>query len=318
MFRKWWPWIIGLVVLSWAAYLIFFLRNDNEDALVDAKIPEETKQSIRDLSRRSGEFQIDFVTRLKKKDYNNDSDIGQDPVNNYLLLEDDNFIIYFRETGNEEARARKILESANQAVLPLKSFFGHYFYPNLVNGRKLVFYLAPDRPDYNAACSKLGNAPPGWSAAVTYMIYGEDGQNMCKGIVLSEQVSMADVKRVTWHEMTHFTHLQSLNLTLKRNLLDWECEGIAGYFAGDNWTVPYNPDMILNIDLTSSTSDYTDSYWIGLSVFTYFKTKYGESNMRRLIQDSYDSYIVEIFPLYTSTNFTSFQSGWKRYCNDMY
>lgn len=276
--RKYLIWILGLAGIFWVVLFIVLVNKPKHESLLDAKIPEETKEFFRNLASQGSEVTIDFIKKLTKRDFDNNYDFGKKSENGFQILEDNNFIVYFRNTKTEASRAHSTLRYANAAIEPLKSFFGTYFFPSSTESRKLTLYLAANKNDYMETCKGLGFESPNWSAAVTLMVYDNYGKAICKGIVIGETVqdnSQNNLEKVIWHEMAHFTHFLAVDLSQKKKFLNWEIEGTASYFAKEDR--PINRDKIKSIQLEEQLENYLDTYWVGNSVFQYVTSNYGNT-----------------------------------------
>jgi len=307
-------WVIGIVFLVWLVYFIIRVSNPSDLSLVDAKIPEETKDFFRNLARSGSEINIDFIKKLTKRDFDNDKDYGRKTGKEFLILEDENFIIYYHHNDEELDRARLTLRYSSNAIPSLTNLFGTYFYPSLVGGRKLPVYLASSRNDYNQICQGLGFKAENWSAAVTCMIYDDAGKSVCKGIVLGETVyedSGNALKKTIWHEMTHFVHFTAVDLIQKKVFYNWEYEGLASYFAQEKRGI--DRSIINSVKLDGQIANYLDSYWVGYSVYEYIELRYGITAIHQLIKSSYNEKITASVSGVTQNSFSSFESGWRNY-----
>lgn len=306
---------VSIFIGVWIFSIIYsFELGKDTPPLIEAKIPESTKDFFSKLARLGSEVNIDFIKRLTKRDYDNEKDYGKEKDNQLLTLEDENFIVYYHSSKKELIRAQSVIQYANRAVQPLKALFGTYYYPSLVQGRKLPIYLAASRQDYNEIGRGLGFEMMEWSAAVTCMIYDNQGKNVCRGIILSEKVyDNADnsLEKVLRHEMAHFDHFSAIDITQKTKVLNWECEGIASYFAKEDR--PINRTKIKSIQLDEQLENYLDSYWVGSSVFQYAASNYGNRAVPKIIQGSLKQNITDITPEVFNISFSGFENGWKNY-----
>jgi len=306
--------VIGVLVIAWLVFFILRLSKPSDQALIDAKIPEETKDFFRTLARSGSEINIDFIKKLTKRDFDNEKDFGRKADNAFQKLEDDNFIVYYHDNDKELIRAQSTLKFAKSAILSLTELFGTYYYPSLVEGRKLPIYLASSRPDYKKVCKGLGTEIPDWSAAVTYIIYDDKGKSVCKGIILGETVyddGNNSLKQTLWHEMAHFVHFTAVNLFQKKYFYNWEYEGLASYFAQEKRGI--DRSIINSVKLDGQIANYLDSYWVGYSVYEYIELQYGITAIHQLIKRSYNEKITASVSGVTQNSFSSFESGWRNY-----
>lgn len=311
--------VISIFLGVWISFIIYsFDQGKDTPPLIAAKIPEKTKEFFRNLALKESEINIDFIKKLTKRDYDNKKDYGKKTDKDFKLLEDEYFIIYYHNNANELERAHMTILAANNAIPYLKALFGKYFYPTLVEGRKLPIYLANSREDYNQICRGMGFDPINWSAAITHMTYDNQGKSVCRGIVLSEMVYNKDdvneIKPTLWHEMAHYVHFTAVDLTKKVNFYNWEYEGIASYFAGEIRQVPNDKGLINSIRLNEQTANYLDSYWVGDQFYCYLKSKYGQGIIPKLIQTSYTEPITYVMTDFTKLSFEGIQADWRHYC----
>jgi hypothetical protein len=298
-------------------YFISLVGKSDQEALVDAKIPEETKEFFRSISRMGGGINVDFIKKLTRRDFDNEEDFGKKTTNGFRILQDDNFIIYFRDKDSEKTRAQAVLKIAGEATEPLSSFFGNYFYPSAVEGRKLPIYLAVSRDDYYEICRSIGFNTPKWSAAVTSVVYDNTGKCICRGIVLGERVTLDapdDMRKTLWHEMAHYVHFTAVDLTRKTEFFNWEYEGCASYFAGEKRSVPPDKEKVRNIKLTEQTTDYLDAYWVGDYFYHYIDSKLGHETVPRLIRESLTQSIISSTSSVMQMPFSDVENGWRNYC----
>lgn len=318
MNRKFLLLIAGVFLFClWLGITIYtFTKDEGTPPITEAEIPESTKQFFRQLGEL-GHIQIEWVKKIKEKEYDNDNDEGQ-KSGDFRYIEDGNFVVYFRDNSLEKIRAERTLKQANNAIRPLAELFGKYFYPAIVKGRKLPIYLATDSKDYTKILSEMGGQGAVPSVGITYMKYSSDGDNLCSGIVLNGEIEDESYgsdypEIVLRHEMAHYVHLTSIDYYKKNGYLGWECEGIAGYFANEERSIP-PPSSINKIHLDKDCENYHDNYWVGLKVFEYIESQNGKDKVKEFLQKSYYESAVKVIPVISNQPFQKFEEGWKIYC----
>ena len=312
--RNYLLWILGILGIFWVVLFIVLFNKPKHEAWVDAKIPEETKEFFRNLAKQGGEINIEFIKKLIKKDFDNEGDIGNRQEAGFIKLEDEYFIVYYHRNDYEKRRADNTLRYAHEAVQPLTSLFGLYFSPNRINGRKLSIYLTDSRKDYDKVCIGLGEKAQGWSAGVTFMVFDDSGKSVCRGIVISDLVGKSGyngIKETIWHEMAHFDHFSAMDITKKTIVLNWECEGIASFFAKEERKI--DRSKIKSIQLDGQLENYLDSYWVGNSVYKYIDGKYRTRVVPTIIQSSFSKNMIECFNAVTDKSFKAFEYDSRRY-----
>ena len=310
-------WIIGLVALSFLTTILTFVFNKDAPPISALEIP----QSTIDFFKKIGDLdhiKIKFVDSLNTDDYNNNKDFGS-KESDFEKIEDDNFIVYYRDSNLELERANKTLQYANESIYHLSDFFGKYYYAKDAKNRKLSIYLAISEDDFAEISEKVGGSTVDWAAGITFNSFSSDGETICNGIVLNSMVQdgeSTDLKKVVFHEMAHYNHFQCMDLTRTEKIyMDWEVEGIASYFAKDwNKRIPDNKN-INDYSIMESPENYLDSYWIGYHVFSAFEVNYNSNNFHKLIKESYTKSIIDAIPLVSGYNVESFDKIWRLHCN---
>lgn len=307
-------WIIGIIAFSFLTTILTFVFNKDAPPISALEIPQSTIDFFKKIGDL-GHIKIKLVDSLDVDDYDNEKDYAD----NFKKLEDENFIIFYRDANQELERAKKTLEYANQAINPLADFFGKYYYAKDAKNRKLPIYLAVSQDDFNKIAINIGGSTVDWAAGLTFNSFSSDGEMICNGIVLNSMVQdgeSTDLKKVVFHEMAHYNHFQCMDLTrTEKTYMDWEVEGIASYFAKD-WNKRIPDDKNINeYSIKESPENYLDSYWIGYHVFSAFEDKYNSNNFHKLIKESYTQSIIDVIPLVSGSNVESFEKIWRLHCN---
>lgn len=311
-------WIIGLVAFSFITTLLTFFFNKDAPPVSEFKIPDATIDFFKKLSDLS-HIKISLVDSLKLDDYDNNKDYGSNE-GDFKKIEDDNFIIFYRNANQEFERANKTLEYANEAINPLSDFFGKYYYARDTKDRKLAIYLAISADDFGNISQKIGGSKVDWAAGLTFNSFSSDGDKKCEGILLNSDVQdkgVTDLKTVLFHEMAHYNHFQCLDLIHKIGFMNWEVEGLASYFAKD-WTkqIPSSID-INDYNLKTDPSNYADSYWMGYHVFAVFEEKYAKSGLKNMLTASFSKSLEVAIPEGSNQTFDVFQNDWRNHCDGL-
>lgn len=297
------------IIFSLFGTFITFIFNRDAPPVSALEIPQSTKDFFKRISDL-GHIKFDFVDSLDLGDFDNNGDYSED----FKKLEDDNFIVYYHDNNNELSRAQKTLEYANMAIPELASFFGKYYYAKDVNNRKLSIYLTVSQNDFNETAINIGGSSVDWAAGLTFNSYSSNGDKMCRGIILNSMVQdgeSTDLKKVVFHEMAHYNHFQCIDLIQKNDFMDWEVEGLAGYFAQD-----WNKEIPTGIDfnaysLQNDPSNYRDSYWMGYHAFG-LATSIGR--FKEILQQSYSSSLMKAIPENVGCTMAEYDNRWRSYC----
>jgi len=305
--RKWI--LLGLVSFSFLSIVLTFIFNREAPPVSALEIPQSTKDFFRKLSDL-GHVKFDFVDSIDIGDFNNDNDYSSD----FTELGDENFIVYYRNGGNEEKRAKQTLHYANEAIPELAAFFGKYYYAKDAKKRKLPIYLAVSEDDFSAISKKICGKSVEWAAGLTYNTYTTNGDKMCMGIVLNYNVQDGepnDLKKVVFHEMAHYNHFQCMDLLKKNKYLNWEVEGLASFFANDwNKTIPTGTD-ITDYSLQKDPANYVDSYWMGYHAFGLAR-EIGQ--LSDILQKSYSESLMEAIPQQAGCSMSAYDNQWRAHC----
>jgi len=305
--RKKWI-LIGLVSFSFLSILLTFIFNRDAPPVSALEIPQSTIDFFKKLSDL-GHVKFDFVDSLDVDNFDNDKDYAD----NFKKIEDDNFIIYYRDKPKEKLRAKKTLEYANQAVPDLDRFFGKYYYARDVNNRKLPIYLAASKSDFSEIAEKVGGTAVSWAAGITFTTFSSDGTKVCEGIVLSSTVqddSRTDLKKVVFHELAHYNHFHCMNILQKTEFMNWEVEGLASFFANDwNKEIP-SFTQLSKYSLMKDPANYTDSYWMGYHAFGLASSK---GRLKAIVEDSYSESLLTAIPQNAGCSMDEFDQQWRNY-----
>lgn len=307
---------IGFIVLSFLGTILTFVFNRNAPAVSDLEIPQSTKDFFKKLSDLS-HIKINLVDSLNLDDYDNNKDYGSNE-SDFKKIEDDNFIVFYRDSNQELERANKTLEYANEAINPLADFFGKYYYAKDAKNRKLSIYLAVSADDFGNISQKIGGSKVDWAAGLTFSSFSSDGDKKCEGIILNSDVQdkeSTDLKTVLFHEMAHYNHFQCMDLIHKSAYMNWEVEGLASYFAKDwNKQIP-SAININDYNLKIDPSNYADSYWMGYHVFAVFEEKYANSGFKNMLTTSFSKSLEISIPEASNESFDVFQNDWRNHCD---
>jgi len=302
--------LLGLGSFSFLSIVLTFLFNRDAPPVAALEIPQSTKDFFKRLSDL-GHLKFDFVDSLDVGEFDNDKDYAD----NFRKVEDDNFIVHYRNKPKEKIRATKTLEYAKQAVPNLEQFFGKYYYARNTNNRKLPIYLAVSELDFSAISKKVGGSDVPWAAGVTFTTFSSDGTSICDGIVLNSMVrdnsESADLKKVVFHELAHYNHFQCINMIEKKDFVNWEVEGLASYFANDwNKEIPRGT-RISKYSLLKEPSNYADAYWMGYHAFELASSK---GRLKDILQDSYSENLLTVIPKKAGCSMAEFDKQWREYC----
>lgn len=307
-------WIIfGLVFFSFLSIVLTFIINRDAPPVSSLEIPQSTIDFFKKLSDL-GHIKIKLVDSLEVNDYDNEKDYSD----NFKKLEDENFIIFYRDSEEEYKRANQTLKYANEAIKPLSDFFGKYYFAKDANNRKLSIYLAISADDFGNISQKIGGSKVDWAAGLTFNSFSSDGAKKCEGIILNSDVQdqhTNSLKTVLFHEMAHYNHFQSMDFIHKDGFMNWEVEGLASYFAKDwNKQIPSSVN-INNYNLKTNPSDYADSYWMGYHVFDVFEEKYNKVRFKNMLTLSFSKSIEIAISEESNNSFDYFQKDWRIHCN---
>lgn len=304
---------IGFVVLSLFGTILTFIVNRDAPPVSDLEIPQSTKDFFKKISDL-GHIKFDYVDSLDLGDFDNDKDYSGD----FKKLEDENFIVYYRDKSGEQTRATKTLQYANQAIAPLTDFFGKYYYAKDVKNRKLPIYLAVSESDFADISQEVGGSRVDWAAGLTFNSFSSNGDKKCEGIILNSDVQdmeSNDLKTVLFHEMAHYNHFQCMDLINKNGFMNWEVEGLASYFAKD-WNKQIPSGININdYNLKKDPSNYADSYWMGYHVFAVFEEKYSISDFKKMLISSFSKSLEIAIPEVSNGSFELFQNEWRTHCS---
>jgi hypothetical protein len=307
---------ISFIALSLIGTIVTFIFNNDAPPVADLKIPKSTSDFFKKLSDLS-HIKINLVDSLNLDDYYNSKDYGSNE-SDFKKIEDENFIVFYRDSNRELERANKTLKYANQAIAPLSSFFGKYYYAKDTKNRKLSIYLAISADDFGNISQKIGGSKVDWAAGLTFNSFSSNGDKKCEGILLNSDVQdkgSADLKTVLFHEMAHYNHFQCLDLIRKNGFMNWEVEGLACYFAKDwNKQIPSNIN-INDYNLKIDPSNYADSYWMGYHVFAVFEEKYANSGFKNMLTASFSKSLEISIPEASNDSFDAFQNDWRNHCD---
>lgn len=300
---------IGFIIFSLFGTFLTFIFNRDAPPVSALEIPQSTKDFFKRISDL-GHIKFDFVDSLDLGDFDNGGDYSED----FKKLEDENFIVYYHDNDDELVRAQKTLKYANMAIPELARFFGKYYYAKDTKNRKLPIYLAVSQADFDNTANRVGGSSVEWAAGLTFNSFSRNGDKICDGIVLNSMVQdgdATDLKKVVFHEMAHYNHFQCMDLLQKPKYMNWEVEGLAGYFAQDwNKEIPGGVDFNA-YSLQRDPPNYTDSYWMGYHAFG-LATSLG--SFSAILQKSYTSSLMEAIPENVGCSMNEYDNRWRSYC----
>jgi len=303
---------IGIILLSLFGTILTFIFHRDAPPVSALEIPQSTKDFFKNLSDL-GHIKFDYVDSLDIGDFDNDNDYSGD----FKKLEDENFIVYYRNKPEEASRAAKTLQYANQSIAPLTDFFGKYYYAKDVKNRKLPIYLALTESDFADISQELSGSTVEWAAGLTVNSFASNGDKLCNGIILNSTVREnegSNLQTVVFHEMAHYNHFQCMNLLEKRDYMNWEVEGLASYFAKDwNKKIPSTAEMS-QYSLLTDPDNYADSYWMGYHAFG-LADKMGR--LPQILQDSYSKSLIDAIPGHAGCSMSEYDDKWRNYCNQI-
>lgn len=308
--------LVTFFIGAWLVLLIFMFNIGYETPpLRFADIPQQT---------------IDFLTKLKsqivvynpnprKEDWNNNK-AGDDYLKSYKCLEDENFIVFYTPNTPSEKHAKETLITANHAIKPLEQMMGKYYYPKMLNNRKLQFFVTNTRDEYNKIVTHLirSDFSDQWSTGITCYELSSMGV-LTLGIVLSDRtwenasVEHLPGQRVIWHEMNHYVYLTSLDLNKIQQPYAWHLEGVAEYFAGADRSYEIKDNKLRDIDLSHDLKNYYDNYWVGCSVMKYIHVTYGALKTKDYIKRTYNTEISASVQKEFNTSLADFDRNWEAY-----
>ena len=326
--------LLLLIPLLWNCAFIKWCIDTRYDApLTEAVIPESTLAFLDSLSKRliggDDHLVLHRVDSIDADSWNNDHDFGRRDSNDFYVYEDDTMFVIYSDKNNQELLA-KTLEYAKSAVRPLEQVMGRYYYPYMVNGRKLPLYLCSGEDNYQYACRSLASDDEDYSDTWGLCVQSYSGYEvMTLGITLNygsmQKISHnpdLDLKATIWHEMNHYVYFQSIDLSKEISLHTWMYEGLAEYFSSNvkRQTTSLNSvekKAVYNNDFNSSFTPFLFNYSGGELFYDYLEAAYGEDGVKEFIQDIYSRPLHEAFQdLGTVSDMA--RQGWVGYVEDNY
>ena len=296
--------LVLLIPLLWNCAFIKWCLDTRYDApLTEAVIPEGTLAFLDSLGKRllNGDDHLVLHRRdsLDADSWNNDYDFGRRDTNGFYVYDEDTMFVIYSDKNDPDLLAMT-LEYARSAVRPLEQVMGQYYYPYMVNGRKLPLYLCTDEDNYQYACRSLCNDEDDYSNT-----WGLCVQSYCGYDVLAQGITLnygsmkrlshnpdLDLKATIWHEMNHYVYFQSIDLSKEISMHTWMYEGLAEYFSSNvkRQTTSLNStekDAVYTNDFSSSFDPFLFNYSGGELFYDYLKASYGEKAVREFVQDIY-------------------------------
>jgi hypothetical protein len=287
-------------------------------ALIYAKIHPETIRFLDSLSNRLDLF-INYNPGIRPEDWRNKRNYGEDSKTGLKKIEDDNFIIYFKDTNIEASRAEKILKQANEAIPDLAGLMGKYPYPADVNDRKLPVYLAESQDEYRRIAIILGGSPKNnynSTLGLYFSSYSRMG-NLTAGILLNPKIWRNDsyAEQVLRHEMNHYVYFTLIEYDKTVRPYMWVYEGLAEYFSKEKAFSLTNNQILQckQYSLSSTFPDYISNYWAGESVFRFMEYAYEKEYVKAFIRNTYSSTIEQSSSSTFDKNLYRIESEWKQW-----
>ncbi|MBR5103054.1 MAG: hypothetical protein IKV05_00015 [Bacteroidales bacterium] len=296
--------LLLLIPLLWnCAFIKWCIETRYDAPLTEAVIPESTLAFLDSLSKRllSGDDHLVLhrVDSINVDSWNNDHDFGRRDSNGFYVYEEDTMFVIYSDKNDSELLA-KTLEYARSAVRPLEQVMGQYYYPYMVNGRKLPLYLCTDEDNYQYACRSLCNDEDDYSNTWGLCVQSYCGYDvLAQGITLNygsmSRISRdpdLDLKATIWHEMNHYVYFQSIDLSKEITMHTWMYEGLAEYFSSNVKRQTTSLDSVekkavYTNTLEASFDPFLFNYSGGELFYEYLKATYGERVVLDFIQDIY-------------------------------
>jgi len=302
-------------------FLIYFFNvGKGTPPLIFANIPKITIDFFNNLPDTL-DLGFGYNPNPKTSDWYNNNNLGENPENGYLKLEDSLFIIYYYPEVKSEALRTK--DNAHKAIIPLIDLMGKYHYPYLVNNRKLPIYVPKDCKSYNATISniqknKLVEYCDG--ALGIYLFEVSKMGTLAKGIVLNPIIfnDLLTEKVTLWHEMNHYVYFNEFRFDSINEPAVWVFEGLAEYFAN-------NKERLSDVDTTkldkihlNKQFNFDDNYWVGYTAYKAMEKKYNRTKLKKYIQLIYskapENAIKEIYGIFIS----DFEEYWKKDAKELF
>jgi|GEM_PF-1919744 len=279
--------------------------------------PESIAKFNKKMAEAGDQGSLFVLEQLVLSQWDNENDYGAQDTAGWTHIEDDRFIVYYKDDLNNvwKQNAQLTLRLANEAIPQMKAVFGKYTYPEDINGRKLPIYLPPTRSQYGETISILYGGPTDSEGSLGMTIYkvSQSGY-LPMGIVLLKDLfdKNADFCNslvvVLPHELSHYVYASLFQFSDDCVPMNWVKEGIADYVAGRNPQVQGQDsvDFIerycdLKKDFPVEKGNFSNNqYWAGESFFNFIKEKYGKEKVNEFIQSTYtisiDSALLVTFP----------------------
>lgn len=326
--------LVLLIPLLWnCAFIKWCLDTRYEAPLTEAVIPEGTLAFLDSLGKRllNGDDHLVLHRRdsLDADSWNNDHDFGRRDTNGFYVYDEDTMFVIYSDKNDPDILAMT-LEYARSAVRPLEQVMGQYYYPYMVNGRKLPLYLCTDEDSYQYACRSLCNDDEDYSNT-----WGLCVQSYCGYDVLAQGITLnygsmkrlshdpdLNLKATIWHEMNHYVYFQSIDLSKEISMHTWIYEGLAEYFSSNvkRQTTSLNStekEAVYTNDFNSSFDPFLFNYSGGELFYDYLEASYGEKEVREFIQDIYsrplDEALVDL-----GSGVEHARKGWVGYIEENY
>ena len=326
--------LLLLIPLLWNCTFIKWCIETRHDApLTEAVIPESTLAFLDSLSRRviygDDHLVLHRVDSIDVNSWNNDYDFGRKDSNGFYVYEEDSLFVIYSDRNSQELLG-KTLEYAKSAVRPLEQVMGQYYYPHMINGRKLPLYLCFDEDNYQYVCRSLANGEGDYSHTWGLCVQNYSGYDVItQGITLNygnmKRVSSnpdLDLKATIWHEMNHYVYFQSIDLSKEISMHTWMYEGLAEYFSSNVKRQTTSLDStekeaVYTNTLDSSFAPVLFNYSGGELFYDYLEASYGEMKVCEFIQDIFAQPLHEAF-VNLGIGMDHARQGWVEYIEKHY
>lgn len=326
--------LLLLIPLLWNCAFIKWCIDTRYDApLAEAVIPEGTLAFLDSLGKRllSGDDHLVLYRRdsLDADSWNNDHDFGRRDSNGFYVYDEDTMFVIYSDKNDPDLLAMT-LEYAKSAVSPLEQVMGQYYYPYMVNGRKLPLYLCTDEDNYQYACRSLCGDQEDYSGTWGLCVQSYYGYDvLAQGITLNygsmKKISRdpdLDLKATIWHEMNHYVYFQSIDLSKEISMHTWIYEGLAEYFSSNvkrQTTALSSTEKkaVYTNDFESSFDPFLFNYSGGELFYDYLEASYGEDKVLEFVQDIYSRPLEDAF-VDLGTGMEQARKGWVGYIEKHY
>jgi len=311
---------VFIIIAIWFAGLSVFLFVERDTVpLLYAEIPDSTIDFFERMINEGSDFVMKYKENPDPDEWNNKDKYGDDKDANFKKLEDENFIIFYKDNAKGLEKAKFTLESVNRAIPRLTEVFGKYFYAKDVNGDKLCIYVTQNIDQYQKTITQLigsecSRALAEGSAGITissYSVYGVKTE----GIVISPKAwKFSDKNTVITHEMAHYVHFHSLPLDKQSPELIWYYEGVAEFAANNLERMKEKSNRIIEqFNLESNAESFSDNYWLGLSIYLFMEQKCQNSCITQYLNTTYTQPVISTLEATMKLPLDQFEKEWREF-----